>query len=236
MSTPSVLSEILTAVLPGTASRSSSRDGKVRPAIRDLRARELLDLFEQSFDVDSLEALRTTWVESLGMERAAVELTKVMRAGPPRDRATAFCWLLELEDVAEAAVRVALEQPNVRPYAVVWLRESGLPGPDPTPDEVRWLYVDLLAVALGDEERLAASAMRRVAADGSPQEQVDDVAILWRSDHPATAEVLDMLSRRHPEPAVAEAARVAAARLADRAGEAAPPDAQHVNTGVSSVE
>lgn len=180
---------------------------KVERTLATMSARDLLQLFEQSSDVPSMENLRQEWVHQRGRERAAVDLIDVMRRGPARDRVTAFYWLTSITTVAEAAMRVSLRDTNVRPYAIVWLRECGLPGPDPSSDEVRWLYVDLLAVALEDPRRLAASAFRQVAAGGSVDEQVGEVAELWRSDHPQTREVLEMIAHHHPETYVADAAR-----------------------------
>jgi hypothetical protein len=208
----SILSDTRAESTADTVSSHRGRATASRTSAETLSARELLDVFERSSDLDALESLRARWVEIRGSERAAVELIKVMRTGSSRHRATAFFWLTGITSVTEAAVRVSLGHPHVRPYAVVWLREAGLPGPDPTPDEVRWLYVDLLAVALEDPERLAPSAFRMVAADGSVDEQVRDVADLWRCDHPQTLAVLDMVGRRHPEPGVAKAARKAAAK------------------------
>ena len=176
-------------------------------ALRSITARDLLDLFEQSSDTASLESLRTHWVEALGRERAAVELIGLMRTGEPRQRATAFFWLTQIPSVIEAAIRVSIKEPNVRPYGVVWLRECGLPGPEPTAEEVRWLYVDLLAVALGDPCTLAEASFRQVAAGGTIEEQSADVAALWRCHHPATLDVLAMVSIWHPEPMVTRAAR-----------------------------
>jgi hypothetical protein len=92
--------------------------------------------------------------------------------------------------------------------ARVWLSERGATGvPEPSGDMIFWLTVDTIAARLGTESDVAELAELVQALVGRHR---GFFATAWRIDHPATAEVLEAMSRLHPDRKVAKEARTAA--------------------------
>ncbi|MFC5722490.1 hypothetical protein ACFP1Z_20180 [Streptomyces gamaensis] len=115
---------------------------------------------------------------------------------------------------AEPALREVLDDRELGGLARVWLTERGAAGvPEPDEAMVFWLTVDTIAAQLatdGDSEELQALVTDLVGRHAG----FFDTA--WRVDHPATAEVLEAMSRLHPEKKVAKEARKAAYKARSR--------------------
>lgn len=155
---------------------------------------------------DTLDDEITAWLDGRDPLVAARDLVEVMRDGPAGERVLAAAVLDRLGAEAEPAVRDAVDDPTVRPYAARWLTGHGLPAPEPDP---HWLFVDGVAGRL--ETTAPAEA---VVALPVPE----DVAALWRCHHPATADVLAALGDHHPDRGTAKSARTAAFKARSAAG------------------
>ncbi|WP_326599671.1 hypothetical protein [Streptomyces sp. NBC_01803] len=125
-----------------------------------------------------------------------------------------------LDPRAEPAVREVLDDRELGGLARVWLAERGVAGiPEPDEDMIFWLTVDTLAAQLlpfGVEED-AAELQELVSGLARQHSEFFDRA--WRSDHPATADVLEAVGRVHPDKQLAKRARKAAFKARSRRGE-----------------
>jgi hypothetical protein len=83
--------------------------------------------------------------------------------------------------------------------------------------DLQWLFVDTLASIVGADESEVRAHLAAMDARGSREGQERIMAQLWRCDHPRTLDALDLLSRHHPDEAVAREARKAAMRTRTRA-------------------
>ncbi|GAA4939932.1 hypothetical protein GCM10023238_01920 [Streptomyces heliomycini] len=114
---------------------------------------------------------------------------------------------------AEPEVRTVLDEPTLRPYALLWLAEHD--GADPedahevlTREEATWLWVDTAAAVAGPRRGPAAGP-----AIWSPRSSRPSPALLTEVravGHPRTVQVLVALAAAHPDPALAKAVRRAA--------------------------
>jgi hypothetical protein len=154
------------------------------------------------------------WVAGRDPESAARELLAAARgidpAGPGR-RLGCQLVLSLLDGRAEAALREVLDDSELGGLARVWLVERGT-GDVPPPGEemVFWLTIDTLAAQLGSADGTEdAPELRDLVTDlaGQHREFFDRA---WRTDHPATADVLEAVGRLHPDKQLAKRARKAA--------------------------
>jgi hypothetical protein len=187
------------------------------PAITDLGDADPLDIMDLAMTEDGAgrESLIREWIKAKGPERAADELVELASVSSSADRNAAFGILERIGDSAQDAVRDGLDHPAVHAYATNWLRSHGLAGPDPTPADSHWLFIDVMNAHLGDDEeaqRIAVTDLARGADSGSA------AVIAGMSDctHPQTVEVLEALAKYHPDPAAAKAARKAAMQARSR--------------------
>lgn len=160
------------------------------------------------------EAEIASWLARRTGGQAATELVAAARNGTPGLRGAAFAVLDRVGVAAVPAAQAVLDDPTLRPHAAVWLREHGEQVPL-TADDRAWLLVDLGAGLL--EEADPADVVADLLPDLPPGVQVDLVADLWRVDHPDLLTLLTALSDRHPDAAVAKAARKAAFKARSRA-------------------
>lgn len=118
---------------------------------------------------------------------------------------------------AEPAVRAVLDDQQLGGLARVWLAERGAPDvPQPDEDMVFWLTIDTLAAqlaAFGSEEE--AVELRELVS-GLAGQHSDFFERAWRTEHPATADVLEAVGRLHPDKQLAKQARKAAHRSRSR--------------------
>jgi len=82
--------------------------------------------------------------------------------------------------------------------------------------DAAWMLVDLLASIVGREGAEVTAHLAAMSSRGSTDGQVMIVAGLWHCEHPRVVEALDLLSRHHPDPAVAREARKSAMRARGR--------------------
>ncbi len=152
------------------------------------------------------------WLAARPVAPAVAELLETARGEDALLRGLAFEALRVVGDPAEAAVRAVVNEPTLRPYAVLWLAE--LDGGDPdtatgllSREEATWLWVDTAAaVADHGDEHLLVSHLE-TAVQGSVPGLLQEVR---RAGHPRTVQVLVALAAAHPDPALAKAMRKAA--------------------------
>ncbi|SHL91904.1 hypothetical protein [Streptomyces yunnanensis] len=117
---------------------------------------------------------------------------------------------------AEPALREVLDDRYLGGLARVWLAERGLPDiPEPSQDMVFWLTVDTIAAQLGDTDDAAAAELRELV-QGLTEQHSGFFDEVWRVDHPATAEVLEVMGQLHPDKKAAKEARKAAFKARSR--------------------
>ncbi|XRQ02912.1 hypothetical protein ACN3XK_40720 [Actinomadura welshii] len=164
------------------------------------------------------------WLARHDPKDAAADLLDVMRTGGPGARNLAAAVLHRVGPEAAAVVRAAQEHPLVSPYAALWLNATGDPaGRELVHEEYLWVFVDTVAGML--ETADPAEAVEAALLDTPPGAEMEKmVEDLWRTDHPAVADVLEALGAHHPDKATAKAARTAAykarsaVRVAGRGG------------------
>ncbi|WP_059009681.1 hypothetical protein [Streptomyces specialis] len=163
------------------------------------------------------------WLAGREPVGAARELLAAARGVDPEAPGRRFgCQLvLSLLDLtAEPAAREVLDDRELGGLARVWLAERGVADvPPPDEDMIFWLTVDTLAAQLlpfGAEED-AAELQELVSGLADQHSEFFDRA--WRSDHPATADVLEAVGRVHPDKHLAKRARKAAFKARSRRGD-----------------
>ena len=120
------------------------------------------------------------WLAARPVAPAVAELLDTARGDDALLRGLAFEALRVVGDPAEPAVRAVVDEPTLRPYAVLWLAE--LDGGDPdtatgllTREEATWLWVDTAAaVADHGEDHLLVSHLE-TAVQGSVPGLLEEV-------------------------------------------------------------
>ncbi|MBG0829466.1 hypothetical protein HS041_17005 [Planomonospora sp. ID67723] len=163
---------------------------------------------------EAAEADIEGWLERRTPSGAAAELFGAVSGAPAVARGIAVTIVDRLGPEAEPAVRGALEEAELRPHAIHWLSTRGLAAPSLTEDEVLWMSVDMLALALPAAEDDPEAFAENMAASGPPAHVIEE---MWRVDHPDVVEVLELLGRSLQDPNVAKAARKAAFKARSRA-------------------
>ncbi|WP_199739321.1 hypothetical protein [Streptomyces klenkii] len=152
------------------------------------------------------------WLAARPAGSALCELLDAARGDDALVRGLAFEALRAVGAAAEPAVRAVVEEPCLRPYALLWLAEHE--GRDPeqaaevlTREEATWLWVDTAAaVADHGESRLLVRHLDS-AVQGTVPGLLEEVRAVG---HPRTVQVLVALAAAHPDPALAKAVRKAA--------------------------
>jgi hypothetical protein len=148
------------------------------------------------------------WLAARQTDRAVAELLGVARGEDALLRGLAFEALRVAGHPAEPAVRDSVEEPLLRPYALLWLAEQSDEGVLPSDvldqDDAAWLWVDTGAAVLAHGD--TAMLVRHVqgAADGDPARLF---ALARGVGHPHAGQVLAAVASAHPDPGVARAAR-----------------------------
>ncbi|MFI2032381.1 hypothetical protein [Streptomyces buecherae] len=152
------------------------------------------------------------WLAARPVGSAVTELLDAARGDDALLRGLAFEALRVVGAPAEPAVRAAVDESRLRPYALLWLAEQE--GADPedtlevlTREEATWLWVDT-AAAIADhgEIRLLVRHLES-AVQGTVPALLAEVREVG---HPRTVQVLVALAAAHPDPALAKAVRRAA--------------------------
>ena len=175
----------------------------------DATATELL-LGTDGDDFAVLAAELEAWRHRRTPTQAAAELADAVRAvDDPALANLALAIMGEIDiDIAGPEVRALATDSAIRGFALCWLVDHGLEGPEALfdPDDVSF-FVDVLArrlVTLGPD-----GLCDTLALAGDHARQVVLIGGLWRSPSPATELVLAALGEIHPVKVVAKAARKA---------------------------
>ncbi|MDT0397776.1 MULTISPECIES: hypothetical protein [Streptomyces] len=152
------------------------------------------------------------WLAARPVGSAVTELINAARGEDALLRGLAFEALRVVGAPAEPEVRTVLDEPTLRPYALLWLAEHD--GADPedaheilTREEATWLWVDTAAaVADHGEAPLLVRHLESAVQPTVPALLTEVRAV----GHPRTVQVLVALAAAHPDPALAKAVRRAA--------------------------
>ena len=162
-------------------------------------------------DVDDFAVLAAeleAWRRRRPPTQQAAELAAAVRAlDDPALANLALAVMGEIDlDIAGPEVRALVTDPATRGFALCWLVDHGLEGPDALFDPGDLPpFVDVLAQRLvtGGPDRLCDT----LALAGDHARQIAVVGDLWRSPSPATELVLAAIGEIHPVKVVAKAAR-----------------------------
>ncbi|MEU6126754.1 hypothetical protein [Streptomyces sp. NPDC047123] len=152
------------------------------------------------------------WLAARPVGSAVTDLLTAARGEDALLRGLAFEALRVVGAPAEAEVRAVVDDPPLRPYALLWLAEQE--GADPedvhlvlTRDESTWLWVDTAAAVADHGEAQLLVRHLESAVQPTVPALLDEVR---RIGHPRTVQVLVALAAAHPDPALAKAVRRAA--------------------------
>lgn len=154
------------------------------------------------------------WLARRTPARAAGELLAAASGAPAVARGIAITIVDRLDAAAEPAIRVCLEDQELRPHAIHWLSARGLAAPPLTQEELLWVSVDMLALAMPAAEDDLDVFAENLAVSGPPAHMIEE---MWRVDHPDVVDVLELLGRSLTDGTVAKAARKAAFKARSRA-------------------
>lgn len=190
-------------------------DAPIAPDLAEGDASGLIaGLISDGLPAEAAERDITAWLARRTPEQAAAELLGAVAGAPAEVRGIAVTIVDRLGVEAAPVVRSCLDDPELRPHAVHWLAARGLDAPALTHDEVLWVTVDMLALALPAAEADPDGFAENIAVSGPPAHLIED---MWRVDHPDVVEVLELLGNSLPDQATAKAARKAAFKARSRA-------------------
>lgn len=155
----------------------------------------------------------TAWLARRSPEQAAAELLAAVAGAPAEVRGIAVTIVDRLGEEAAPVIRSYLDDPELRPHAIHWLSARGLDAPALTHDELLWVTVDMLALALPAAKADPEGFAENIAVSGPSVHLIED---MWRVDHPDVVEVLELLGDSLPDRAAAKAARKAAFKARSR--------------------
>ncbi|MFE2096477.1 MULTISPECIES: hypothetical protein [unclassified Streptomyces] len=152
------------------------------------------------------------WLAARPVGSAVTELLGAARGEDALLRGLAFEALRVVGAPAEPDVHAVLDDPALRPYALLWLAEHD--GVDPedahevlTREEATWLWVDTAAAVADHGETEMLVRHLEAAVQPTVPTLLDEVRAVG---HPRTVQVLVALAAAHPDPALAKAVRRAA--------------------------
>ncbi|TWV39541.1 hypothetical protein FRZ03_23885 [Streptomyces misionensis] len=152
------------------------------------------------------------WLAARTVGSAVTELIDAARGEDALLRGLAFEALRVVGAPAEPDVRAVVDEPALRPYALLWLAEhDGLDPEDAhevlTREEATWLWVDTAAAVADHGEAPMLVRHLESAVQPTVPQLLDEVRAVG---HPRTVQVLVALAAAHPDPALAKAVRRAA--------------------------
>ncbi|MYQ94125.1 hypothetical protein GTY20_23945, partial [Streptomyces sp. SID4946] len=152
------------------------------------------------------------WLAARTVGSAVSELIDAARGEDALLRGLAFEALRVVGAPAEPDVRAVVDEPTLRPYALLWLAEhDGLDPEDAhevlTREEATWLWVDTAAAVADHGEAPMLVRHLESAVQPTVPRLLDEVRAVG---HPRTVQVLVALAAAHPDPALAKAVRRAA--------------------------
>ncbi|WP_327085873.1 hypothetical protein OIE66_26455 [Nonomuraea sp. NBC_01738] len=191
--------------------------GLSAPEAPDLAGADAMGLIEgllEGVPTEIAESDIQRWLSGRQAGAAASELLAAASGAPAVARGIAVTIVDRLGIQAEPAVRARLDEPELRPHAIHWLTARGLAAPPLTQDELLWVSVDMLALAIPAAEADPEIFAENMAASGPPAHLIEE---MWRVDHPDVVDVLELLGRSLPDGGLAKAARKAAFKARSRA-------------------
>ena len=153
------------------------------------------------------------WVLAHADEAAAL-LAGAVASADQTERSLAFRALLRMGKGAEAAFDTLADDPELATFVTVWRVDAGLATPEQVAVDGPDGLVRLLGTVLDLWGPQSLPHWSSLAAGSRPLVGLVDQA--WRSDSPATGEVLTALGSGHSDKAVAKAARKAAFKWRSR--------------------
>ncbi|MEV7007734.1 hypothetical protein [Streptosporangium sp. NPDC051022] len=177
-------------------------------------ASELIEGLLSGIPTEMAEADIEGWLRGRTAEQAAAELLSAVSGAPSVARGVAVTIVDRLGTDAEPAVRRHLDEAELRPHVIHWLSARGLAAPALTQQEVLWMSVDTLALAISAAQDDPETFAENMAASGPPAHVIDE---MWRVDHPDVVQVLELLGRSLSDQNIAKAARKAAFKARSRA-------------------
>ena len=197
------------------------------PAIGDYAdsgAAEMLSAIARYQQADGAAEL-DSWVERRTAPQAAAELAAAVLAGTPVQRMAGVDALASLGQPGLDAARTLVDEPGVGALVALWLESMGEdPEVEITVEDTLWVLVDMGAAML--DTMPPDEAVRHLAEDVPAADITEQIAQLWRVDHPRTLDVLTAFADHHEDRVIAKAARKAIFRArTGSAGHAAPSSA-----------
>ncbi|MGR6921577.1 hypothetical protein ACU635_45660 [[Actinomadura] parvosata] len=188
-------------------------DAPQAPDLAEADARGLIEGLLDGVPTEIAEDDINRWLSVREPAEAAAELLAAASGAPAVARGIAITIVDRLGPEAEPAVRDYLEDQELRPHAIHWLAARKLPAPPLTQEELLWVSVDMLALAMPAAEEDPDNFAENMAASGPPAHLIEE---MWRVDHPDVVEVLELLGRSITDGTVAKAARKAAFKARSR--------------------
>ncbi|RVX39467.1 hypothetical protein EDD27_1824 [Nonomuraea polychroma] len=189
-------------------------DAPQAPDLAEADARGLIEGLLEGVPAELAEDDISRWLTGRTAGEAAGELLAAASGAPAVARGIAITIVDRLGAEAAPQVRDYLDDQELRPHAIHWLAARGLPAPQLTQEELLWVSVDMLALAMPAAEEAPEIFAENMAASGPPAHLIEE---MWRVDHPDVVEVLELLGRSIPDTTVAKAARKAAFKARSRA-------------------
>ncbi|MGP3954992.1 hypothetical protein ACTWPT_03250 [Nonomuraea sp. 3N208] len=189
-------------------------DAPQAPDLADADAHVLIEGLLDGVPAELAEDDISRWLSGRTAGEAAGELLAAASGAPAVARGIAITIVDRLGAEAEPHVRDYLDDQELRPHAIHWLAARGLSAPQLTQEELLWVSVDMLALAMPAAEEDPEIFAENMAASGPPAHMIEE---MWRVDHPDVVEVLELLGRSIPDGTVAKAARKAAFKARSRA-------------------
>ncbi|MEU5866282.1 hypothetical protein ABZ815_34280 [Nonomuraea sp. NPDC047529] len=189
-------------------------DAPIAPDLGEADARGLIEGLLEGLPAELAEQDISRWLSGRAAGEAAAELLTAASGAPAVARGIAITIVDRLGAEAEPQVREHLDDQELRPHVIHWLAARGLGAPPLTQEELLWVSVDMLALAMPAAREDPEIFAENMAASGPPAHLIEE---MWRVDHPDVVEVLELLGRSIPDDTVAKAARKAAFKARSRA-------------------
>ncbi|RSN15914.1 hypothetical protein DMB42_03830 [Nonomuraea sp. WAC 01424] len=189
-------------------------DAPLAPDLGEADARGLIEGLLEGLPAELAEQDIARWLSGRTPGEAAAELLSAASGAPAVARGIAITVVDRLGAEAEQQLLDHLDDQELRPHAIHWLAARGLGAPPLTQDELLWVSVDMLALAMPAAREDPEIFAENMAASGPPAHLIEE---MWRVDHPDVVEVLELLGRSLADDTAAKAARKAAFKARSRA-------------------
>lgn len=183
-------------------------EGLPTPVFGELVDFDAATLLEMCAGYDDLAAAEEGRLWGLaGRNDPAGDLAAAIRTAHPGTRMSGFAAMSGIGRCAEPAVRSLFDEPRVRPFALIWLINHEMESHQAMqPDDLAHMLVEAMVAYLNEDP---AKAVYMFAQDRTVDDQITDIAHIWRLDNPYAIPLLEAIAARHPNDEIAHAARVA---------------------------